>query len=313
MQLNPIFSNSLLSACIILAMGIAFAHLKYIEKVVLESATPLEILFLGRQDCTDRSKRAKELISRNYKSVNLPVPNREKTYFADTLLLDCGWGSVVDTIDISNYEGANLVHDLNVPLHLGRRYDLIIDGGTLEHIYNVPIALDNVSSLLKIGGKVIHFSPANNHMGHGFYQFSPELFASYYSPNNGFSDTKIFLYDPRKRNKLFGVKIQHLSSRVEIMKSGRLQIWCEATKVQDKLVKEIQQTDYLAQWNEFAAAGKNSSKSVLKGRIALKIVSKIKKYRFTYFFALRLYQGYRKIYWHSMSNWNPDLTTIKWK
>ncbi len=313
MVLKTLLTKSILSVCIILTMGIAYVHLKYIEKVVLESTTPLEILLLGRQDCTDRSKRAEELIRRIYKSVNLPVPNRGNTYFADTLFRDCGWGSVVDTIDISSYEGANLVHDLNVPLHLERRYDLIIDGGSLEHIYNVPIALDNLSSLLKVGGKVIHFSPANNQMGHGFYQFSPELFASYYSSINGFSNTKIFLYDPRKRNKLFGVKIQHLSSRVEIMKSGRLQIWCEATKVQDRLVKEIQQTDYLAQWNEFAVAGVNPRKSVLKGKIAGKIVRMIKKYRFTYFLALRLYESYRKVYWHSISNWNPDLITIKWK
>jgi len=291
----------------------AYVHLKYIEKMVLESTTPLAILFLGRQDCTDRSKRAKDLISRNYKSVNLPIPDRENSFFADTLLLDCGWGEAVDTIDISDYEGANLVHDLNLPLQLERRYDLIIDGGTLEHIYNVPIALDNISSLLKVGGKVVHFSPANNYMGHGFYQFSPELFASYYSPNNGFSNTKIFLYDPRKRNKLFRVKIQNLSMRVEIMKSGRLQIWCEATKVQEKLVKKIQQTDYLAQWSEFAEAGANSSKSLFRGSKSGKIAHTIKKYRFTYFLALKLYVSYRQVFRHSISYWNPNLTAIKWR
>jgi hypothetical protein len=307
------FSSSILSACIILAMGINYEHLKYIEKVVRESTTPLDILLLGRQDCTDRSKRAEELIRRNYESVNLPVPNRRNTFFADTLFLDCGWGSVVDSIDISNYEGANLVHDLNVPLQLERKYDLIIDGGTLEHIFNVPIVLDNLSALLKVGGKVLHFSPANNQMGHGFYQFSPEFFASYYSSINGFSDTKIFLFDPRRRNTLFRVKIQHLSSRVEIMKSGRLQIWCEATKDQDGLAKVIQQTDYLAQWKEFEAAGISPRKSVLKGKLAGKIVSMIKKHRFTYFFALGLYKSYRKVYWHSIANWNPDLIAIKWK
>jgi len=294
-------------------MGMNYEHLKYIEKVVLESATPLDILFLGRQDCTDRSKRAKDLISRNYKAVNLPNTDRGNSFFTDTLFLDCGWGSVIDTIDISSYEGANLVHDLNVPLHLERKYDLIIDGGTLEHIFNVPIALENVSRLLKTGGKVVHFSPANNHMGHGFYQFSPELFASFYSPSNGFTSTKIFLYDPRKPNKLFGVKIQNLSTRVEIMNSGRLQIWCEATKVQDKHVKEIQQTDYLAQWNEFVESGTNFRKSVLSGRTGAKVARVIKSHHYSYFIALRAYRWYRKVYRHSMNNWNPDLVTIKWK
>ena len=294
-------------------MGIAYAHLKYLEMMTTKMETPLEILFLGRQDCTDRTKRASELIERHLISVNKEAPIRGNDYFADTFMLDSEWASIADSMDISNYEGANLIYDLNNPIDLGRTYDLVIDGGTLEHIFNVPIALENISSLLKVGGKIIHFSPANNHMGHGFYQFSPELFASFYSTNNGYTDTQIFLYDPTKKKKLFKVKVQNLSSRIEIMKSGRLQIWCESTKVQNRPVKQIQQTDYVVQWEEFDIEDSVKTTSVLKYGRAHRFIELLKSNRLSYFLALNLYNRYRKFYWHSVSGRNPDLTVIPWK
>jgi hypothetical protein len=46
----------------------------------------------------------------------------------------------VDVMDNSTYEGANVIHDLNllIPKKLHGRYDTVYDGGSLEHIFNVP-------------------------------------------------------------------------------------------------------------------------------------------------------------------------------
>jgi hypothetical protein len=40
--------------------------------------------------------------------------------------------------------------------------------------------------LLKVGGTFVASTPANYFMGHGFYQFSPELFFRLFCPENGF-------------------------------------------------------------------------------------------------------------------------------
>ena len=92
----------------------------------------------------------------------------------------------VESLDNSNYEGASHVHDMNQPLptNLVRRFDTVFDGGCLEHIYNAPQALKNCSLLCKPGGQILHVLPANNLCGHGFWQFSPELFFSLYSKVN---------------------------------------------------------------------------------------------------------------------------------
>ena len=86
-----------------------------------------------------------------------------------------------DYMDISEYEGANVIHDLNtdVPTYLHSKYDLVIDGGTIEHIFNVPVTFENVNNMLDIGGYFLAFNPSNNWVGHSFYQFGPELVWSY--------------------------------------------------------------------------------------------------------------------------------------
>lgn len=95
----------------------------------------------------------------------------------------------IDSLDISDYQGASIVHDLNKPLpqEYECKYDCVIDGGTLEHVFNVAEALVSIMQLLRPGGLFITCTMANNYCGHGFYQFSPELFYRTFSEENGFS------------------------------------------------------------------------------------------------------------------------------
>ena len=94
------------------------------------------------------------------------------------------------SIDASAYEGASLVHDMNLPIgdDLKRRFSVVIDGGTLEHVFNFPVAIKNCMQMVDVGGHFFVHTMANNFMGHGFYQFSPELFYRVFSPENGFRD-----------------------------------------------------------------------------------------------------------------------------
>ena len=85
----------------------------------------------------------------------------------------------VRALDVSDFEGAEITWDLNRPVtsELESRFDLILDSGTLEHVFDVNTAMRNLVKMLRPGGRVIHFSPANNFCNHGFYQFSPTFFA----------------------------------------------------------------------------------------------------------------------------------------
>ena len=117
---------------------------------------------------------------------------------ASELLEQCGgWAEAffrllgaqtVDSMDASAFEGASIVHDLNHPVDpsLNARFSMIFDGGTLEHVFHFPQAIQNCMNMLSVGGSFIQVAPANNFMGHGFYQFSPELLYQVFSSGNGF-------------------------------------------------------------------------------------------------------------------------------
>lgn len=97
--------------------------------------------------------------------------------------------SEICSIDGSSYENATLVHDLNQPIpdSLKNRFTVVIDSGTLEHVFNFPVAIKNAMEMLAPGGTFIGVSPINNFMGHGFYQFGPELYYRVFSEENGFA------------------------------------------------------------------------------------------------------------------------------
>lgn len=88
-------------------------------------------------------------------------------------------------MDCSEYEGADILADLNAPIdtRLENRFGCVVDGGTTEHVFNTRQCLMNIARLVRPGGRVIHFSPMNNYANHGFYQLSPTLFYDYYATN----------------------------------------------------------------------------------------------------------------------------------
>jgi SAM-dependent methyltransferase len=95
--------------------------------------------------------------------------------FTENLFHYLGSSEVV-SMDASPYEGADLCHDLNtaVPDQYVSTFDTIFDGGTIEHIFNLPIVFENIKRMLKPEGLFLSVNAANNQLGHGFYQFSPQ-------------------------------------------------------------------------------------------------------------------------------------------
>lgn len=111
----------------------------------------------------------------------------------------------VVSVDYSDFEGATLLHDLNQPFPESQRgkFTLVVDGGTLEHIFDYPTALRNTLELVCDHGHFLTLIGAHSFMGHGFYQFSPELFFRVFSPENGFVLRKIVLYEFLKTDSDF--------------------------------------------------------------------------------------------------------------
>lgn len=178
--------------------------------------------------------------------------------YCEHLLADSFGAANVESIDYSGYEGATNVHDMNDPLpeDLRGRFDTVIDGGCLEHVFDAPQALENCSLLCRPGGQILHILPANNFCGHGFWQFSPELFFSLYSESNGYSGTEVFLADLTDHDRWFRVEEPKDGRRVTVHSSSEVYALVR-TELRDARFshRNVQQSDYRHEWDSGTPAG----------------------------------------------------------
>lgn len=177
---------------------------------------------------------------------------KNETY-CENLLKRYFGASSVDSVDRSDYESASVIFDMNLPLPAGcQEYDTVIDIGTTEHVFNISQALSNMIALCREGGQILHVSPANNFCGHGFWQFSPELFFSLYSAHNGFKDTEVFVASRKRTGTWYKVKKPRAGQRVPLGSRDKLYVICRTVleKRQAGPALDVQQSDYVAHWDQ---------------------------------------------------------------
>lgn len=170
--------------------------------------------------------------------------------YADDLLLECFDATDVSSIDASDYEDATYIRDLNIPLEPSfPEFDSVLDAGSLEHVFDVRVAFANVARCCKVGGQILHVLPANNQVGHGFYQFSPEFFFSLYGEARGFADTEVYLAEQSNLNIWWKVAPPSGINRSTTLSSNETYVLVRTRKT--SVVSEatpVQQSDYVARW-----------------------------------------------------------------
>jgi SAM-dependent methyltransferase len=211
-------------------------------------------LMLGRQGLFVESNVVRSILhDRVVRHSGFQVANDG---FAEPLLYALG-ARTVDALDFSPYQGASIVHDLNqpIPQNLHRRFSTVLDAGTLEHVFNFPQAIKNCMEMVAPGGHLLIVTPANNFFGHGFYQFSPELFYRVLSPTNGFSVTRMVAFEEDWADlRYFEVSDpDSVRKRVTLVNSfpTYLMIAAKRTAIVPILAQPPQQSDYTVMWSEF--------------------------------------------------------------
>ena len=162
------------------------------------------------------------------------------------------------TLDGSDYEGATFIHDLNKPIpdEMKERFDAVCDVGTLEHVLDLPTALRNCLDMVALGGRVFIHTPANNFFGHGFYQFSPELFYRVLAADNGFEIERVVAVEYGPRHRWFKVADPlQIRARVALVNSFPVLLFVRARRIAlvPILSRMPHQSDSIAQWTGEAA------------------------------------------------------------
>lgn len=158
-----------------------------------------ETVMIGRQRLFLTPEELRTLLADHGDTVTVAEAQElvhSKHEYAEPLLERLG-AREVRSVDTSDWERATDIHDMNAPIPeaLIGRFTTVLESGTLEHIFDFPRSVRNCMDMLAQGGHFIGISPCNNFLGHGFYQFSPDLFFRIFSPENGFEMVKMFLFE----------------------------------------------------------------------------------------------------------------------
>lgn len=226
-------------------MGIDVHGLRFLEYALRVNGPMKSTLTIGRQRLQAPRRELQKYLMLQESSLCL------KSSFVDDLLIEQFGAVEVASIDVSDYENATHVRDLNMKLEPRfPKFDSVLDAGSLEHVFDIRTAFENIAHCCRLGGQILHILPANNFVGHGFYQFSPEFFYSLYSGPRGFADTEVYLADLGKPRVWWKVAPPAGTSRSTAMSSQETYALVRTRKISHAVASgPIQQSDYLATWD----------------------------------------------------------------
>jgi len=233
-------------------MGLDISAVEYLLRARKQGVEFGDVLMVGRLKLDVFPAKVSQLLRQNGLPDDPFREGRKPSGFGEEFFQCLGARSVT-ALDASSYEGAGLVHDMNLPVPEGlkERYDVVYDGGTLEHVFNIPTALKNCMEMVRVGGHLFIDSPGNNWFGHGFYQFSPEFFYRGLSPANGFEVVEMIAHAAGPNAKWYKVADpDQINSRVELISFTLIHLITRAKKTgKAEIFKAMpQQSDYTVAW-----------------------------------------------------------------
>lgn len=250
-------------------MGIGINHAALFVKAKEDNFCFDKILTIGNQRLYISQKQLQKLAARYH--IRIRSSDLMNSKYAGNFFKTFLGAKTILSLDYSSYEGSEIIHDMNKTIDpkYHEAFDAVIDGGSLEHIFNVPVAIANCMNMVKKGGSLFIITPANNHTGHGFYQFSPELFFRIFRPENGFMIRSIILEkhpfpgaELSRRTKCFSVTDPVLvKSRVGLVTKSPVLIIVHAirTEITPVLASPPIQSDYQSIYEEQKEPHKNNS------------------------------------------------------
>jgi hypothetical protein len=236
-------------------MGIDLGTIQFLLNAKRMGVSLDRVLTIGRQHFYVSPEQLHDILNRNNRPCSFDEARRlwnEEKGYCEPFLKFAGAGDI-SSMDVSPYENATILHDMNQPLpsEWNEKFTLVFDGGSLEHVFQYPTALSNCMRAVQAGGHLLTITPANNLMGHGFYQFSPELFYRVLSPENGFEMTRLLVYELPFNGTWYQVADPaRVHGRVELTnrKHAYLIACAQRKKVVPIFSTTPQQSDYMEMW-----------------------------------------------------------------
>lgn len=150
-----------------------------------------DVLLIGRQTVAMSEAEARNLIEsegitlRPYTTEidTRTIGHGQGSYITDRCFFAMFTDARVAALDVSDYEGAEIIHDLNTPWRALPQADFIFNGSCLDNLFDPAQAMRNLSTMLRPDGRILSFEHASL-MQSAYLAYSPEWFWSFYSAND---------------------------------------------------------------------------------------------------------------------------------
>jgi SAM-dependent methyltransferase len=160
------------------------------------------LLLIGRQTVYMTPDEAVQVIREEgvpvRKNVNIELDATTRTGASSGNISDKSFFALftdarLEAIDVSDYEGAELIHDLNEPIpdRLRGKYDFIYNGSCLDNIFDPATTLKNLSRLLGPGGRMIDIEHGSQVNG-PYLMYPVDWFYDYFLINH-YADCKVYV------------------------------------------------------------------------------------------------------------------------
>lgn len=160
-----------------------------------------ELLLCGRQSIFLTPDEAVQLVREAKvlrKGVHPKIDTVTKSSVKKERILDESFfelftDAAFNAVDVSDYEGANIVHDMCTPIRedLAGRFSFIFNGSCMDNLSNPGAFLANTSRMLAPGGVVVHIEHGSRVRG-AYLMYSPDYFFDFYA-NNRYADCKVYM------------------------------------------------------------------------------------------------------------------------
>ena len=171
-----------------------------------------QVLFVGRQTVPLSLKGLERLLHRN--GLINQAPNdveydnetrsaAEQRFVTDRYFLRALGIPKFHALDVTDYEGADIIHDLGTPIpeEYACKYDFIFNGSCFDNMFNPGMAMMNLSKLLKPHGRMMSIETATS-LNSPYVMFSPGWFYDFYVTND-YKRCEIFLGSVTGHDQLF--------------------------------------------------------------------------------------------------------------
>lgn len=120
------------------------------------------------------------------------VGSHGKGHITDRSFFSLFTGAELKSLDVSSYEGADIIHDMNEELSVHHRdvADFVFDGSCLDNIFDPARALRSMTKLLRPGGRIFCFNHSTL-IQSAYLAFSPEWFWDFFEFNR-FKNIRMF-------------------------------------------------------------------------------------------------------------------------